>query len=102
MKVKLKSQDMVELWQLLKMYELTYGSNAASELRTEVALRYTEITGEDISDQTNPRGAGRKRKYTDADKQRIIELKDSGLSIRGIAASTGYSIGYVHSVLSVR
>lgn len=99
MKIGMKRQDMEELWQLLEMYERTYGGNAVSELRKEVTLRYNGITGKNISEQKNPRGAGRKEKYTETEKQRIRELRDRGTSVRGIAEETGCSVGYIQGVL---
>lgn len=100
MKLEMKSQDMEELFQLLQLYERTYGGRNAVEMLGEVAARYREKNGEGISCKRNPRGAGRKRRYPETARQQIRELREEGLTIRRIAEKTGYSVGYVQGVLS--
>lgn len=100
MKMEMKRQDMEELFQLLEVYERTYGGSVVSEIIKELWARYRGATGENISEKRNPRGAGRKRQYTEEEKERIRELRDRGMSIRGIAEGTGCSVGYVQGVLS--
>ena len=82
MKVEMNRQDMEELYQLLELYERTYGGRKVTEMRQEVSARYREEKGEVISQKRNPRRAGRKRRYTEEEKQRIRELRDGGMSIR--------------------
>ena len=100
MKMEMKRQDMEELYQLLKVYERTYGGSEVSEIIKELSERYRDITGEHISVKRNPRGAGRKSRYTEEKKRQIRELRDRGISIRGIAEGVGCSVGYVQGVLS--
>ena len=100
MKVEMNRQDMEELYQLLELYERTYGGRKVTEMRQEVSARYREEKGEVISQKRNPRRAGLKRRYTEEEKQRIRELRDGGMSIRRIAEGTGCSVGYVQGVLS--
>lgn len=98
--MEMKRQDMEELYQLLEVYERTYGGRNVTEMLQEVSARYREEKGESISQKRNPRGAGRKQRYTEEEKQRIRELRDGGMSIRRIAEGTGCSAGYVQGVLS--
>ena len=100
MKMEMKRQDMEELFQLLEVYERTYGGSVVSEIIKELCARYRGVTGENISEKRNPRGAGRKSQYTEEEKERIRELRDRGMSIRRIAEGTGCSVGYVQGVLS--
>lgn len=100
MRLEMKRQDLEELYLLLEVYERTYGGRVVSEIKKELMARYRGATGENISGKRNPRGAGRKSQYTEEEKQRIRELRDRGMSIRGIAEGTGCSVGYVQGVLS--
>ena len=100
MKMEMKRQDMEELFQLLEVYERTYGGSVVSEIIKELCARYRGATGENISEKRNPRGAGRKSRYTEEEKERIRELRDRGMSIRRIAEGTGCSVGYVQGVLN--
>lgn len=100
MKLEMKGQDMEELYQLLEEYERTYGGRNVSEMLEEVSARYRKEKGENIAQKRNPRGAGRKQRYTEEKKRRIKELREVGMSIRRIAEGTGCSVGYVQGVLS--
>lgn len=100
MKMEMKRQDMEELYQLLEVYERTYGGRKVTEMLQEVSAKYREEKGEGISQKRNPRGAGRKQRYAEDEKRRIRELRDGGMSIRRIAEGTGCSVGYVQGVLS--
>lgn len=99
--MEMKRQDMEELYQLLEVYERTYGGREVTEMLQEVTARYREEKGGNIAQKRNPRGAGRKQRYAEEEKQRIRELRDSGMTIRRIAERTGCSVGYVQGVLSV-
>lgn len=98
--LEMKRQDLEELYQLLELYQRTYGSSLTGGLLAEVAGRYNSSYGEDISGKRNPRKAGRKKQYTEKDITRVRELRGKGGSIREIARETGYSVGYVQGVLS--
>lgn len=100
MKMEMKRQDMEELFQLLEMYERTYGGRKVTEMLQEVSARYRVEKGEGISQKRNPRGAGRKQRYGEDEKRRIKGLREAGMSIRRIAEGTGCSVGYVQGVLS--
>lgn len=100
MKIGMKRQDLEELHQLLSLYGRSYGSKEAEKLLEEVAGCYSNSYGEDILEKRNPRNAGRKRQYTEADKRQIRELRKEGLTLRKIANKTGCSVGYVQGVLS--
>ena len=100
MRVEMKRQDMEELYQLLEVYERTYGGRKVREMLQEVSARYREEKGGSVSQKRNPRGAGRKQRYAEDEKRRVRELRDGGMSIRRIAEETGCSVGYVQGVLS--
>lgn len=98
--IEMKRQDLEELYQLLTLYERTHGSKNAEELLKEVAERYGRHYGKDIMKERNPRKAGRKRQYTEEDREKIRKIRVQGKSIREIAKETGCSVGYVQGVLS--
>lgn len=99
--IEMNKQDLEELHQLLVLYERTYrGSSLASGLLEEVARRYSRNHREDIQEKRNPRKAGRKKQYTEKDRDRIRRLREKGRSIREIARETGCSTGYVQGVLN--
>lgn len=100
MKAEMKRQDLEELHQLLSMYKRTYESKEVMDLLEEVEQRYSNSYKEDICKRRNPRNAGRKRQYTEADKNQIHKLREEGLTLRRISEKTGCSVGYVQGVLS--
>lgn len=99
----MKRQDLVELYQLCRMYKGTYsgaGREAAEKLMQEAEREYRERYGEgDISEAKNPRGAGRRRIYKEEINKRIKELHGEGMSKRGIAKELGCSLGHVQDVI---
>ena len=99
MVLEMKRQDMEELSQLLRLYERTYGGREAGELLKEVSERYSNSYKGNILEKTNPRKAGRKRRYTEDRKRELREFRKKGLTIREIARKTGCSVGYVQGVL---
>lgn len=101
MKLEMKRQDLEELYILLEVYERTYGGRNVREMKEEVSAKYREKKGGgNIWEKRNPRGAGRKRQYTEEERKRIRELRDEGMAVRRIAEETGCSVGYVQGVLS--
>lgn len=101
MKLEMKRQDLEELYILLEVYERTYGGRNVREMKEEVSAEYREKKGGgNISEKRNPRGAGRKRQYTEEERKRIRELRNEGMAMRRIAEETGCSVGYVQGVLS--
>lgn len=99
----MKEQDLVELYQLCRMYKGTYssaGREAAGELMQEIEREYRERSGGgEIAVARNPRRAGRRRIYKEETDKRIQELDGEGMSKRGIAKEIGCSLGHVQDVL---
>lgn len=103
MLIRMKRQDLIELYQLTQMYARSYRSRKDPEmagLLSDIKETYArQCKGEAIEDAHNPRGAGRKPVYTQGDNDRIIGLKKEGLSLRAIAKAAGCSLGHVQDVL---
>ena len=92
-------QDLLELYQLAAMYAGCYGLELG-ELMEGISEKYRKNTnGEDIRNSRNPRCAGRKRVYADTADKTILELRSSGMTLRGIAGTLQCSIGHVQDVL---
>lgn len=104
--IKMRPTDLGELYTLLSMYQNTYGS-VPGGLMEQVIKRYQEAAacgqygkGEtSVPLITNPRGAGRKSHTDPGEKNRIIQMHHSGVSIRKIAAELGCSTGRVHKLI---
>lgn len=99
----MKRQDLIELFQLVRMYGQSYPCSRdpgllllLSDIRQTYA---SQFKGPPIDVAHNPRGAGRKTVYTDEDNNKILRLKANGLSLRSIAKEAGCSLGHVQSVL---
>lgn len=98
--LKMKEQDLLELYQMCAVYVRTYGGKAAVELKEEVAQRYREQSGgKEISGAGNPRGAGRRRIYPETTNEKIMQLHSRGMSKRRIAKEIGCSLGHVQDVV---
>lgn len=74
--------ELLEFYQLIKLYQTTYKDDGLDELLANVEILYEEITHTDIKQQSNPRQAGRKTKYTEEQNQQIIDLRQNGVSLR--------------------
>ena len=99
MKVEMNRQDLLELYQLAVMYTRCYDSELG-ELLKEISEKYKNNTGgEDIRSSRNPRCAGRKRVYAENTDRTILELRNNGMTLRGIAGKLQCSIGHVQDVL---
>jgi len=97
--IGMKKSDLAELYILLELYGRTYGKMAeAEELLTEMKRLYEEARG--TGEIGNSRGAGRKEKYPEETKRKILELRKEGNSIRKIAEETGCSTGYVQKLIN--
>ncbi len=101
--LEMKATDLGELYVLLKMYQMVYGEvpewlirNVEYRFKTTHGVRNGDIRTLSI---TNPRGAGRKSNVNPEEKERIVRLRRSGMTIREVASETGYSIGYVHKLI---
>lgn len=98
-KVEMKKSDLAELYTLLELYGRSYGKMAeVEELLTEMERRYEKARG--TGEIGNSRGAGRKGKYPEETKRKILELREEGNSIRKIAGETGCSTGYVQKLIN--
>lgn len=100
----MKAQELLELWQLLEMYRMTYHDPGERDLNAwleEISGKYYQNTsGCNIRLATNPRGAGRKKKYTYEQNAFILKLRlEKGLTIRQIAQQANCSIYHVQTVL---
>ena len=97
--IGMKKSDLAELYILLELYGRTYGKMAeAEELLTEMKRLYEEARG--TGEIGNSRGAGRKEKYPEETKRKILELRKEGNSIRKIEEETGCSTGYVQKLIN--
>lgn len=91
--------ELLEFYQLIKLYQTTYKDDSLNELLKNVESLYEEIAHTDIKKQSNPRQAGRKSKYTEEQNQQIIDLRQNGVSLRNIAKETGFSLGHIQTVI---
>lgn len=98
-------RDFGELYSLLKYFFSIYAfhEDEVKQMLETIAEAYaTEYNCSDrkaIEKLGNPRGAGRKPKYTEADKNRIRDLHRAGHTVREIAALTGISKSSVQRLL---
>lgn len=103
MKMQMKGQDLLELYQLVGMYVQCYGDDkkkTLQELLEGIEKKYRESTrGKDIKRARNPRGAGRKKEYPDGTNQKILEMYRSRRSLREIAREVSCSVGHVQDVI---
>lgn len=102
-KLEMKAAELGELYVLLKMYHMVYGEVPEWLIR-KVEDRFETTYGIKKGDRkscsiTNPRGAGRKSNIDPEEKERIIRLRRSGMTIREVASETGYSTGYIHKLI---
>lgn len=102
-RLEMKATDLGELYVLLKMYQMVYGEapewlirNVKNRFKTTYKVKSSDTRAFSI---TNPRGAGRRSNVDPEEKERIIRLRRSGMTIREVASETGYSIGYVHKLI---
>lgn len=102
MRMEMNRQDLLELYQLAAMYAGCYGVDLG-DLLEGISERYRKNTsGEDIRGSRNPRCAGRKRVYAENTDRTILELRNSGMTLRGIADTAQCSVGHVQDVLKRR
>lgn len=104
MRIRMKEQDLLELYQLLEIYQRVYqkdGERGWEELLEEIEKRYREYTGGDeIKLARNPRGAGRKRVYSEEKDRELLRLYyKEKQSLRNTAKEMGCSVGHVQDVI---
>lgn len=102
---RMSERDFGELYSLLKFFFSIYATHedeVKQVLEIIAEAYFTEYNCSDreaIEKLRNPRGAGRKKKLTEADKKRIQELRRAGHTIREIAVLTGISRSSVQRML---
>lgn len=102
---RMLERDFGELYALLKCFHRTYAihdEEVKLVLETIAEAYSTEYHRSDrkaIEELSNPRRAGRKKKLTELDKQRVQELHRAGHTVRDIAALTGIPKSSVQRVL---
>ena len=96
--LEMRRQDLVELYQLIGLYERTYGEDWGKK-KEGIENTYYRITGKAIREARNPRGGGRKRKYREEENQAILEGYQNRKSLRQIAREVGCSVGHVQDVI---
>lgn len=103
-RIEMRASDLGELYTLLRMYQHTY-RGISDELLAEISSRYKMVwelcnkKERSIIPITNARGAGRKSRVTEEEKEKILKLHSKGKTIRETAAETGLSVGYVHKLI---
>lgn len=102
-KIEMKAADLGELYALLKMYQAVYGEvpeNLIIDIECRFKTTYTVCSAsKNPVSITNPRGAGRKSTIEPEEKEQITQMRNAGMTIREVAAKTGYSTGYVHKLI---
>lgn len=102
----MKQQDLLELYQLLVLYQQTYhecGEKSLSGWLDNISERFQEKTGgDDIRKARNPRNAGRRKLYSESQDQEILVQYRNGNSFRCIASRIGCSVGHVQDVVKAQ
>lgn len=114
-RLMMKQQDLLELYQLLVLYQRTYQEYEEKSLSgwlDKISEHYQEKTGrDDIKKARNPRNAGRcflsdhgagdrrRKQYSASQDQEILVQYRNGDSFRHIASRNGCSVGYVQDVV---
>ena len=99
----MESRELLELYQLLRMYRFAYGDEDGklTALLSEIASEYAALTsGKDIEQAKNPRGAGRKRRYSAEQDEEILKIYKGSRNYRKAAEEAGCSIGHIQDVVN--
>lgn len=96
----MQAKDLLELYQLITMYQQVYASEGidVSEEIDHISEQYYEKTGIRIEEARNPRDAGRKRVYSDEVRAQISRWKAEGVTYREISRRTGCSLGFISGI----
>lgn len=96
----MQAKDLLELYQLMTMYQQVYSSEGidVSEVIDHISGQYYEKTGKRIQEASNPRNAGRKRIYPDEVRAQISRWKAEGITYREISRRTGCSLGFISGI----
>lgn len=99
--IEMRRQDMIELYQLLRVYIETYPDkrDMTEMIMEDIGKRYKKIYDGRITAQRNPRNAGRKSNHTLEEDRKIMEYRSDGLSYREIASKCGCTLSRVQGVL---
>jgi hypothetical protein len=99
--IEMRRQDMIELYQLLGVYIRTYQNkrDMTEMIMEEIEERYKKIYNGQITEEKNPRNAGRKSRHTLEEDRIISEYRSDGLSYREIASKCGCTLSRVQGVL---
>ena len=97
----MKNMDLIELYQLLRMFQCVHPEDGQiGEVMEKVRHEYGRHNkGKVIDKAHNPRGAGRKRKYTEEEDERILKLYNEKKSMRKVSKAYGCSLGHVQDVI---
>lgn len=99
--IEMHRQDMIELYQLLKVYRGTYPDKRKMTdlMLIDIESRYQKIYNGHIASERNPRGAGRRTKYAQDTDDEILRYRADGFSYRQIANKCGCSLNHVQGVI---
>lgn len=102
----MKQHDLLELYQLLVLYQQTYhegGEKSLSCWLDNISRHFQEKTGgDDIKKARNPRNAGRRKCYSESQDQEILVQYKNGDSFRCIASQIGCSVGHVQDMVKAQ
>lgn len=105
-RLMMKPQDLLELYQLLALYQRTYhegGEKSLSGWLDDISGHFKDRTrGGDIKKASNPRNAGRRKYYSESQDQEILVQYRNGDSFRRIASRNGCSVGHVQDVVKAQ
>lgn len=99
--IEMRRQDMIELYQLLRVYLGTYPEkrDMTEMIMEDIENRFEKIYDGKIKAEQNPRNAGRKSSHTLEEDSKILEYRSDGLSYREIASKCGCSLSRVQVVI---
>ncbi len=106
----MRDQDLAELHSYLLLFTKIYDDCEEETRKLISAVRdiycfqtrgmYKGDEEAAIKSIKNPRGAGRKKRIGDEDSRQVIQLRETGLSIREITRETGVPRSTVQRILS--
>ena len=106
----MRDQDLAELHSYLLLFTKIYDDREEETRKLISAVRdiycfqtrgmYKGDEEAAIKSIKNPRGAGRKKRIGDEDSRQVIQLRETGLSIREITRETGVPRSTVQRILS--
>lgn len=100
----IRKEELADLYQALQFFTGIYG-NAEEEIKTVLAeierVYHEEYPYEPMDTKylMNRRGAGRKSKLSDADREKIRQMRREKHTVSEIAAALGVSERYIYKLL---